>query len=401
MTTHRIDQASTPRTFHPEPDAAGVEHAAKAGKAAEAKKAAPAEQMSKTQRAAVDGLVKRQTMKSRFEATRAALTKNPGLADHYVAQRLRGRSSVDHQIVHAVLARSGTTGMQRLAMCESALRQIAPLGVSQRAGVMALVKTGSSVHAAVALVRGAEADIKAEAAAKTDKSMGHERDAAVKSLKHEAAQWKKTAGEVNALYRKVPVITRTAEAATGFFGATATVGDMAVGALKSATTLNGRHISEAVDKAERAGGYMSGEFDDKVDQARTLYTQFSKQHIAYVEQNSRMQRAIGDGDFRTQTDARARMDKLAAGMKKTVARFRPTADKAIRMDRQFNEDTKEAVEHVLVTAATLGQEGPAEEIKFAGKAIYKGLVGSMTDAALTQTVDLGVEVAHGSSADSD
>lgn len=396
----KINGAATQRTHHhPEPDANGAGEAAHAGKAdagkaASAKTAAPVEHMSKSQRAAVDGLVQRHSLKNRFEATRTVLTKNPGLADHYVAQRLRGRSKVDHQIVHAVLARSGTTGMQRLAMCESALRQIAPLGASQRADVMALVKTGSSLHAAVAQLQADARADKAEATAKSQPSMAHKVDAAVKSLKREAAEWKKTSEEVNALYREVPVMTRTAEAATGFFGATATVGDMAVGALRSAATLNGHHFSEAVDKAERAGGYMFGELNDKVDEARTLHTQFSKEHIAYVEQSNRMQRAIRSGDFRTQMDAKARMDKLAGAMKETVARFRPTAEKAIKMDRQFNKDTKEAVEHVLTTAATLGAEGPFEGIKSAGKAVYEGLEGSVTDAALTQAVDMGVDIAH-------
>ncbi len=350
--------------------------------------------MSTTQRTAVDSLVKRHSSKSQRDATRAALARNPQLADHYVALRLQGRSKVDHQIVHAVLARSGTTGMQRLAMCESALRQIQHLGPSQRADVMGLVTTGSSVHAAVARVRGAVADIKAEAAAKSQQSMAHKLDAAVKSLQHEAAHWKNTADAVNALYRKVPVMTRTAEAATGFFGATATVGDVAVGELESTVTVNGSHFSEAVDNAARAGGHMAGELNDKVGQARTLYLQFSRQHIAYVEQNHRMQRAIRNGDFKTQTDARARMDKLAVGMKATVARFRPTAEKAIRMDHQFDNDTRVAIKHVMKSAVLGGLGEVGESIESVEKGMTEGLLHAMEDAVVGQTLDKTAEVAH-------
>ncbi len=404
--------ANTNRQIHHnhQPDSGSVDHTAHAGKAdpgkaAKAKTAAPAEHMSKTQRAAVDGLVKRQTPKSRLESIRAILAKNPGLADHYVAERLRGHNSVEHQIVHAVLARSGTTGIQRLAMCESAVRQIQGLGRTRQADVLALVKTGSSVHAAVKLVRGAVADIKAEAAAKSRQSMAHKLDGAVKSLRHEAAQWKKTSDEVNALYRQVPRLSRFAEGVVGFVNGTAAVGDLAMAGVEYQYTLDGHAFDEALDKADRSGSYVVGEFSEKVDEARSLYTEFSRQHIDYVEQNNRMQRAVKSGDFQTQIDARARMDKLAAAMKQTVARFRPTAEKAVRMDHQFNDDTKAAAEHIVVTGAMAGTEELGEAVENLPQAFELGASMAVKDGLVSKGVevtekgvDRGVETFRSSSA---
>ena len=57
----RVDGSSTQRTnqHSSQPDAVGVDYAAGADKVVQVKKASPAQYMSKTQRAAVDGLVKR------------------------------------------------------------------------------------------------------------------------------------------------------------------------------------------------------------------------------------------------------------------------------------------------------------------------------------------------------
>lgn len=410
----RIGGSSLQRASqHPsQPDAAGVDHAANADKAAQAKKTSPAPHMSKTERAAVDGLVKRQTPKSRLETVRAALAENPGLADHYVAERLRGHNSIEHQIVHAVLARSGTTGIQRLAMCESAVRQIQGLGRSRQADVLALVKTGSSVHAAVALVRDAVADIKAEAAAKSQQSMAHKLDASVKSLKHEAAQWKKTSDEMYALFRDVPGKGREAEVVTGSINFTAARGDVTYGAVASLVTGNGSHLAEAAAKFQRSVTYLSGKHDSNIDKADKLYARFSAQHIAYVKQNKRMQRAIRSGDFKTQSDARARMDALAADMQHTAAAFRPVAKQAARAGREFVKDTRRAVEHVAITAATEGLDelpggGVVENVaERVGERVVKGsgelaseIAGDVYDDVLKHAV--GEAFHSGGSPDSD
>jgi len=391
----RIDGPARQHIYHnPEPDAAGAEHAGKTveggkTKSSGARTAPPAEPMSKTRRQAVDGLVKRQTPKSQRDTIRAALAKNPGLADHYVALRLRGRNRIEHQIVHTVLARSGTTGVQRLAMCESAVRQIHALGRSQQADVLGLVTMGVSVHSAIAQLESKAQSGKAEAAQKSQQSMSRKIDGAVQSLKNEAGRWNKTANEVNALYRQVPTLTRQAEVTVGVVNATATPGDLAVAGAKFQYTLDGHAFDEALDKADRSAGYMFGDFTHQVNEARTLHTEFSNQHIAYIEQNHRMQRAVKSGDFQTQLDARSRMDKLAAGMKATVARFRPIAEKTIRMDEHFNEDTKAAAKHVVETGATADADGLGKTIEGVNEGIEEGLKEGIKDGL----VDKGVEAA--------
>lgn len=290
-----------------------------------------------------------------FEFVQAALSRHPEKAGAMIDLRLRGSSADRRELVKLAVASSGAHGLSRYAAAENALRQTARLDGQETREVVAMMRTGTSLHAALETQRRevAAADMRLSPMVSVDR----QRNAAIAAAQKQRDQAARLLQEVNTQYRRVPVLNRIAEAGVGIGASTGAVGSITVDAIHSAVSRDSAYLERSVDKAETAGGYVFGELTAKIEEAAHAYGRFVTAYDEYVQVNSQYQEALRRQDSAAIVSTSQRMSALVPELRATAEALGAQAEVIGRESKEFNGTAVHTAIHMYVSALSLGIGG--------------------------------------------
>ncbi len=333
--------------------------------------------------------------KSSFGA--AVLQAHPDRADQLVGMRTRNLGGDAHQVVDLALASSGSQGARKVAGCEDVLRAIGHMPQAEVSEVLRLMKTGTSLQAAIAQQKAATATA---TAARTLDNATFLNSAARDSLiaaHNRKAEGKAMLDRVNAEYRGVPILSRGAEFIAGTVAATATVQAGLASGPEAVWSRSLEQPRRVLNDADAAAGFMAGELTDRIGKAKGLYDRFIAQQSEYDKAVGELHDASAAQDYEGIARSTRRVDEIASSMVK-IADDVCSKSRDIRVrSEEFNRTMVHAAVHTAVTAVTLGIGGmPAEHAL--SRAISTRLAGSVSEPAAA-TIGEAVGEAYGAGAE--
>lgn len=306
------------------------------------------------------------TALARFEFMRAALTGDPGLADRAIAMRTRGLPKPQREVVEREVARSGTQGMQRLAVAERAIRAVRGFSHEQQLDIAATVKMGASVGAAVKLERESLAAIEAEDAAAARAEATREGAAPLPAEGFDAAgRLHHFTGELERAkqrYMKMPRTSRDGEFVVGAVSAAGTVATMAAAMVEVAVTGDTKPLHRAADLAEHGVAALAGEYTARQEKADGLYRQAYADYEEYQAAAGEVERARQANDPGRLERAVGRAKDADAKLTATMARYDATVDAVHKHRGEYGAVAIDAAENAVLMTHGFAKKGAAEAI---------------------------------------
>ena len=295
---------------------------------------------------------------ARFQFVQRALRNNPALADQAVKLRTRHLPAQDREIVACALSASRSSGVNKLALAERVLGKLQGLSREERGDVLGMMRAGEPFASAVRIEKQELAKIARSKSAKpAAPSMRNRIAASVANLKAADLAMDRVRDKVNQTFRSVPSVTRGAELAVGAGAAVGTVGFMAWAGAKSYITESAEPMKEAVREADKAAGYMAGDFSAQLERTRGKYVGFLRQHADFKKANRELRSALQAGDHRAVTEAAKKMEHVAKGIAASVKDLQRLTQQAGAMNRHFDHTALQAAGAILVSGVAAGLPG--------------------------------------------
>jgi hypothetical protein len=318
---------------------------------------------------------------------RAAITAHPELADKAVALRLQGLSPAHQGTVREALAQDGSTGLNKVAAADAALRALRGFKPEELDDIRNMMRTGMRFDQAVATERAelARPAASVQGAQQARWSQG--------GTAAQVQQVRTLAGSVQAMHRGLPVVTRGAELIVGAGATLATGGQMVGAGAVTNATRDLQHVAKAMDNAQFAIKLVAGDLTDRIALAKDQYHAFSKAYAEYETLHRQVEQAWNGHDYKQANALAARMNALATQMKNVASSLAPLAGKVGEMDKRFDATAHHTAVHAAAAAASLGLSPPAvgTSAAHAAKESWHAVAHFAAETAVTQGISLAME----------
>lgn len=309
------------------------------------------------------------------DSVKRTLERDPSQADRLIAQRLRGTSSTDREIVMRAVSQRGNTGIKKYADAEQVLRALKPFDKDQRADILASMKVGTRFSHALEDERAAlKTPVQYESTSGSSAVAGLQKQAIANS-RAQATKVTELSRHVMALSHAIGKVSRGAELMVGVGSSVGLVGGAAVAEREAFALRSSKPLKEVAHRAEASGALIWGELTDKIAAADRTTQKFLKLTGTYTDARNRYERAVLGNDFEGMTKYQKQMGAAANEMGRLASSLAEQAKSIAARHKDMDHATVEtAITFVLSCVNLSGGSHAIHGLGEAAKDIGKDAV---------------------------
>ncbi len=357
-------------------------------KASQTSKPKPRELRSPAQKSLVDSALAKQQKPTTYESVQSTLARDPGQADRLIAERLRGHSTTDREIVKLAVAQRGNTGLRKYADAENALRTLHPFGREERGDILGIMKSGARFEAAVKDERKElVAPVQFESKAARTNLTAELKSRSLSNVRSQAKKVSELGVKVTHLVHEIGKLDRKAEFAAGLGSAAGLVGSTTMGPIEMFAKGNTEPLHGLAERAEVAGGLMLGHLTDQIAAADRTAGRFFQASGAYTDARNRYESAARNGDY----EGMAKHSKeMSACVKEMKAQAQSLASQA-RVIAKGNHQFEHAAVEMAIEAVTISLSAGLE-LSHLGKPVHDVIQPIVMDGMIEKGLSIASDV---------